>query len=173
MPKGQTLSLVVISLTLQCGASCADDHFNLPLTDKTLSGSPFQVVGQVELNETPVANQLESSWSGNVIARNVSKKAILMLVASLTLIGRHNRGSVRGPGDGATYMFSDDRFFRTDPIQPSESVQLWDIKPVSGHVECCINPLESPVRPKAEVAVRYVQFVDGSTFGDPQKPRMI
>lgn len=167
MHKKRTLFLIALFLVLKCCLSFAQEHFNVSLTDESVPGSPFKVVGQVQLDETVAGNQLESAWGGNVVARNTSDKAILWFVASLTLIGRHNRGSVRGPRDGATYMFSDDRFFRADLIQPDESVQMWDIKPVAGHVDCCVNPVASPAPPRAEVKMRYVQFADGSTFGDP------
>jgi hypothetical protein len=142
------------------------EQMNVPLIDRSSSGNPLEVTGQVLLQETVDGTQLESSWGERVVAKNISAKPILLLVTSLTLIGRHSRGVLRGPGDGPTYVVSDDRFFNKSLIRPGESLVLRDTKPDKSQVECCISPSERGSDPKAEFRVRFVQFADGSTFGD-------
>ena len=147
------------------------ERVNVAFVDKSLPGSPIGVSGQVSLREAVVGNQVESSWIERVVVKNISRKPFLMFVVSLTLIGRHNRGALRGPGDGPTYVLSDDRFFAKTLIQPDESLVLRDTKPEEGEVECCINPLEKGSDPRAEFRVRFAQFADGSSFGDREEAK--
>lgn len=44
-------------------------------------------------------------------------------------------------------------------------------KPGADQVQCCVNPLERASNPQAEFAVTFVQFLDGSHFGDPSSVR--
>ena len=146
----------------------AQEVFTVPIIDKTEAGSPFDVVtAQATLTETLQGNQLISAWGDRLSLKNISGKAILLYVVRLQLIGRHNHGLRQGPGDGPTYFLTDDRFFNPSLIRPGETVVVRDSKPGTGQVQCCVNPLEPASNPQAEFAVTFVQFQDGSHFGDP------
>ncbi len=163
--------ILVLSL-LQSLAAQQHERITVPLAENTAQGSPFEVVlGQIVLDETVAVDQLTSSWGGKVVAKNISGKQVLLVVASLSLVGRHNHGSVRGPGDGATYLLCDDRFFAPGAIKPGDALTVWDGTPDKERLECCLNPLDPVDVPKAEFRVRFVQFADGSTYGDSSEAR--
>jgi hypothetical protein len=171
MHKHCFVFLCVLCL-VQLSAAQHKERINVPFVDNTLQGSPFELTtGRVVLEETAAGNQLQSSWGEKVAVKNTSEKPILLVVATLSLVGRHNHGQRRGPGGGVTYVVADDRFFRADVIKPGDTLVLHDTEPDRGQTECCINPLEPANEPKAEFQVRFVQFVDGSTFGDPSQAK--
>jgi len=147
------------------------ESISVPLVDKTQAGSPIEVSGKVSLQETVAGNQVQWSWGQHVVAKNISGKPILLFTATLTQIGRHPRGKYAGPGDGPTYELGEDRFFAKNAIKPGESLVLRDTTPDTGQLECCINPLDESGQPQAEFQVLFVQFVDGSTFGDVSEAR--
>jgi hypothetical protein len=160
------LALLCLLCLAQVSAS-QPEPIRVSFVDETGTGSPIKATGQISLREVVAANQLGFSWGEKVLAKNISSKPVLLLVTSLTEVGRHSRGALRGPGDGPTYMLSDDRFFNETVIQPDEVLVLRDTTPDKMHFECCVNPLARDSEPKAVFRVRFVQFVDGSSFGDP------
>jgi hypothetical protein len=163
--------MLLVVLFLAQTLNAQPQSINVPLVDKTEVGSPFEVSGRVSLQETVAGNQVQWSWGQHVVAKNISGKPILLFVATLTQIGRHPRGKYAGPGDGPTYELGDDRFFVKNAIKPGESLALRDTTPDTGQLECCINPLDESGQPQAEFRVRFVQFVDGSTFGDSSEAK--
>ena len=146
---------------------------SVPLVDKSAAGRPLDVNGEVLLRETVRANELEWSWSERISVKNVSTKPILLFVATLTEIGRHPAPTDRSfsPGNGPTYQLEDDRFFSERLIKPGELLLLRDSTFGAAESACCINPLSQKRDPSAEYRVRFVQFADGSTFGEPGEGR--
>jgi hypothetical protein len=162
--------LICVFCLFQLSVEQPNQHFNVAFVDTSATRVPFEVtIKHVVLEESVSGNQLESSWSGEIVLKNISEKEILLLIASLRLAGRHNHGSIRGPGDGATILVSDDRFFTPDAIKPGSTFTVWEAAPGIGQAQCCIDPLENAQEPKAQFQVRFVQFSDGSTFGDPSE----
>jgi hypothetical protein len=164
-------ALLCVLCVAQASVAQKQERTDVAFVDKTPEGSPLEVAGQVSLQENIAGNQVEAVWGEKIVAKNTSTKPILLFVVSLSLLGRHSRGALRGPGDGPTYNLSDDRFFTEDVIKPGDTVVLRDSKPDAGKAECCINPLERGSDPKAEFRVRFVQFADGSSFGDPSEAK--
>src|ERR1051325_2038176 len=74
-----------------------------------------------------------------------------------------------GPRSDGGYELVIDRFFSERLIQPAERIPLPYGTGQRG--ECCINPLGEVNEPKASFHVEFVQFVDGSTFGNPATAR--
>jgi hypothetical protein len=116
---------------------------------------------------------LEWSWGENVAVKNVSDKAILFFVATISETGRHSIhvGRQAAPGDGPTYQLEDDRFFNEKLIEPGESLVLRDTKPGTPDVACCVDPLAGTHDPFAEYRLQFAQFTDGSVFGDSAEAR--
>ncbi len=155
-----------------CRSSAAQlEAITVPVIDKTGAASPFQVSGRFLLQEAVHGNQLEWSWGQKVAVKNVSGKPVLLFVATLTEIGRYPKGQHAAPGDGPTYVIEDDRFFSENLIRPGESLTLRDTEPGAPSVACCINPLAEKSDPAARYHLGFVQFADGSTFGDPAEAR--
>ena len=165
-----TISLFVLCL---CPSLALQQDFSVPILDKSGAGTPFQVDGKLTLRESTRANELEWSWGEKVTVKNVSDKAMVLFVATIVEIGRHSPpvGRHAALGDGPTFQLEDDRFFKEKLIEPGESFLLRDTEPGDPDVGCCVNPLAETHNPSAEYRVKFVQFGDGSVFGDPTEAR--
>jgi hypothetical protein len=150
----------------------AQEIFPVPLVDKTSPGAPFRVKGKVTLKESVQGNRVEWSWGEHVTVKNISNKAILLFVVTITEVGRHSAlgGRRVAPGDGPTYRIEDDRFFSERLIEPGESLVLRDTEPGNPDAACCINPSQAH-ETAAEYHLQFVQFANGSIFGDPAEAR--
>jgi len=150
--------LALLCLVLLSSRSLAQQTpIAIPFEDTSVAGSPIEVTGKISVREMIAGNQVTSRWEENVNARNISNKPILLLIGELVEIGPHS--------SNGGMLISIDRFFYQNVIQPEASIRL--ASGVKGHDECCINPLEEARDPKADFRVLFVQFLDGSTFGDP------
>jgi hypothetical protein len=168
--------LSALCLTLTCAFLCAssagqdsaDKIIEVPLTDATPSGSPLEVHGKALIHEVIAGPKLEWSWGERVVVKNASDKAITLLFATLTELGRHpESGRPAGLGDGPRYVIAEDRFFSETDIRPSDSVVLRNTKPRALGEGCCINSIDKVRVPQAEFKVLFLQYADGSIFGDP------
>jgi len=144
------LSLSLISFAQQ-------QPIDVPFEDAALTTSPITVTGKLSVLETVAANEVKSSWEENVSATNRSTKSILLLIGDLEAIGPHSNGGTRLTME----------YFFGDPILPGETFSL--VKRNFVQDSCCINPLHESHEPKAAFRLIFVQFLDGSTFGDPAK----
>jgi len=131
--------------------------YTVPVVDKSDSGSPLKISGTASFTELTVANSLKSSSSFKVDARNVGGKAIILVLASVDEAGPH--------GVGTYHVIQRDHFFWGN-IAPGESVALARGPLGRRPSACCVSPVGPANEPKAEIRVQYVQFIDGSTFGD-------
>jgi hypothetical protein len=161
----------LFSVCLSQHSAAQTETITVPVVDKTGAASPFQVSGGSVLQETLHGNELEWSWGQRVAIKNVSSKPIVLFVATLSEIGPHPRGLRAAPGDGSTYVLEDDRFFTENLIRPGESITLRDTEPGVPNVGCCIEPMVQKSDPTAQYYLHFVQFADGSVFGDPAEAR--
>jgi hypothetical protein len=136
----------------------------VPIEDKSGPGSPLQISGHVSFVETVIANKVTSSRSENVKARNISDKPILLLVASLEDAGPKSSGE--------DFDLVVDNFFKEKAMLPGEDVTLLQ-RPFGEHYTS--EPFRSTSSeerpPKAQFHLGFVQFSDGSTFGDSAAAR--
>ncbi|MGH9512723.1 MAG: hypothetical protein ACRD2U_11375 [Terriglobales bacterium] len=152
---------------LSAGQDVTDETLDFAINDATLGGSPLEVHGNALIHEVISGRQIESAWGANVVVRNVSSKPITLLFATLTELGRHPKGGhTGGLDDGPTYIIVEDRFFSAD-IEPSDSVVLRDTKPGALSPVCCVESTDEVRSPEAKFTVIFVQYADGSIFGDP------
>ena len=90
------------------------------------------------------------------------------MFATLTELGQHPESGHRGGlGDGPTYIITEDRFFSDTDIRPSVSVVLRNTEPGELGEGCCLNSIGNVRSPEAEFNVLFVQFADGSIYGNP------
>ncbi len=167
------LAVPLCALCLFPSMALQQEVFSAPIVDKSDTGGPFQVIGKVTLQESMRVNELAWSWGEKVAVKNVSDKPILFFVITISEVGRHSAPVARriAPGDGPTYQLEDDRFFNEKLIEPGDSLVLRDTSPGDPDVACCINQLADTHDPFVEYRLQFVQFADGSTFGDPSKAR--
>jgi hypothetical protein len=141
---------------LSQAAVAEQQAISVPFDNETPAGSPIETTGRVAVRETVAGNEVESSWEENVVARNISNKPILLLIGDLDENGPHSNGGVRRIIEN----------FFGYAIQPGDSIPFAESTLGSRHVECCINPLNEGRDARATFRVLFVQFLDGSTFGD-------
>jgi hypothetical protein len=130
--------------------------FTIPVQDKSDIGSPLEISGTISFTENLLANSITTASEYEVKARNISDKEIVLLVASFEEAGPH--------GGSRHHVLQFDDVFRAG-ISPGQSFVLSRSDRTTPSF-CCINLLSTAEQPKAEVRVRFVQFGDGSTFGD-------
>jgi hypothetical protein len=145
------LSVVLLSQVLLSQQKVID----VPFEDAGELGKPIEVTGKISVAETFAGNEVRSWWVENVTGKNVSTKPILLLIGILDAVGPHSDGG---------YELIIDRFFSERVIQPGDTFLFPGRK--SERSECCMNPLDNSRDPKAEFRIQYVQFLDGSSFGD-------
>jgi hypothetical protein len=146
--------IVTLLPVLLCSAILALAS-EIPIVDKPAAGSPLANSGTVVTDSSPEGStegppRYEDNWT----VANVSNKPILAL--QQTLIVRYDDGSER------VHEGSFEAFFSPTPLQPKASVTFSAQKGSEvGHAGGPSSPAT------AEVVVRWVQFADGTTFGDP------
>lgn len=131
--------------------------YTVRVLDKSDSRSPLKISGTASFTELIVANSVKSSSTFKVDARNVGDKAIILVLAFVDQAGPH--------GVGTHHVIQRDHFFWGN-IAPGESIVLARGPLAKRPSACCISPRAPANEPKAEIRVEYVQFIDGSTFGN-------
>jgi hypothetical protein len=130
------------------------EPIDVPFDGSALTGTPISATGKISVRETVAANEVKSSWEENVVATNRSTKPILLLIGDFDAVGPHSNGGTRLTME----------YFFGDAISPGETFSL--VERTFGQHFCCINPLNEARQPKAAFHLTFVQFWDGSTFGD-------
>jgi mannitol/fructose-specific phosphotransferase system IIA component len=137
-------------------AWCAAVEQRMEIRDLSDKGSPIQISGHMTLGYDS-ANQFPFSYQESLSIKNVSAKSILLMVVHLE--------ATSGPGSDET--FSQEYFFG-DPLAP-EQVEAHDF-PEQRFGTTLVNgepmPYKPDPRPAAQAHAEFVQFSDGSTWGD-------
>jgi hypothetical protein len=157
--------VVLVFFLLLSLASIAQDSDRLRVvsvyvTDKSAGGSPFAITGTLWLARRFYEGKLLASQDSELIARNISGKAIVTSVIVM------NTGNT-----ARTYQ--SEYFFSHDVLEAGGTLELaskrgwnsWTQSPAP-------NPRESESHvDKAEIEVSFVRFADGSIFGDKKVAR--
>ena len=162
--KFQAAILLPLCLTLSAWSQLT---FTVPVVDKSDPASPLEISGTATFTEQMVANSVTAFSEFKINARNTSGKGIVLLLAYFDEAGPH--------GGGTRHIIQIDYFFRRHiapgdlapgDLAPGDSFALTPSRPERRASACCINPLEPPTEPTADIRVQYVQFADGSSFGE-------
>jgi hypothetical protein len=127
----------------------------VPITDTLRNGSPVRNSGHVTFAEETSEKSVLTSYSQDWTVRNISSKAIVTLIESLTL------EFPDGYRSGGIEQY--DLFFHPGLMKPGDELSF--TRPASG-VQRVQKHNSSSGEPKCVVSVLWVQFADGSTFGD-------
>lgn len=147
----------IIALPLFLATSLGQLTFTVPVVDRSAPSSPLEISGTISFAESENDRPITSSIEYNVIARNLSQKTIVLLVASMDESAPH--------GKTRHHTLQFDNLFRLG-FAPGESFTLAQDSPEDRVPACCADPRAPANDPHAEVHVEYVRFSDGSTFGD-------
>jgi hypothetical protein len=146
-----------------CGQRPQENLARYDLQNLSSHRSPIQITGYVTLQDNPAEN-IRSYWV-HASAKNTSKKGIAAWFASLETGG--------GGGPELNLKESHDYFFTGDVLAPNDaeaiSAQSCSIRLVlrapNGNPDT--EKVEgSALHPTASVRVEFVQFTDGSIWGD-------
>lgn len=149
------VSNTITSLLVCCVAACAAD-VSVPIRDKSPSGSPVSSTGNVIISVTPLGTSTSiishrDEWK----ARNVSDKSIVALVATLSI--------VLSSDDKLSRIAQYEAFFHPVLANPGDEIDL--VADSRGGEAMKIKDIE-PFQSYCDVVLRWVQFADGTTFGD-------
>jgi hypothetical protein len=121
----------------------------LALVDTSGSGAPVSLSGTATIQNEP-----QHRFAFHISASNVSDKAILLRVIGVQIVGEGNEESPM------SIFRRDECFFGADlfAAYTSEALEVSDDRPHEQSTASAVN-----------IAVLFVQFVDGSTWGDPDE----
>ena len=148
------LGLLILLTSLYCAAATED--VSVPIADVSPSGSPFTNTGRAILSESATNSGMVLNHTEQWSARNHSAKSIVAVVETLRL--HYPNGSEMG----ITYQH--DTFFHPKPVLSGEDIEFMSVDPGTA----LRAPASQNVRDAScDIVVRWVQFADGTTFGDP------
>jgi hypothetical protein len=149
--------VALVGVLLVCLGIAAGEDAVLAIVDKSPAGSPLQNIGSVTFSETAVGGAgVAVSHRDDWTVKNVSQKPIVAIVE--TLLIRDDKAV--NVGREARY----DAFFHPTLAEPGQAISPFSQDFFEDHV---ISSKYTPlVSARCEVTVRWVQFADGTTFGD-------
>lgn len=130
-------------------------EITIPISDTSSPGAPVVNEGRVTIFEQAYNDKEMVSRSGEWRVKNVSSKPIVALVETLFL--RSPSGVTMEP------LAEYDAFFHPQLVAPGAAISL-SINPPGARV--IKRNSSGSTEATCEVVTRWVQFLDGSTFGD-------
>lgn len=132
------------------------------LSDASGHLSPVRIAGYVTFSDDP-SKVTRYSYQVDASATNVSNDSVLLLSVRFQTSG--------GSAPGLDYVYENDYFFREGALAPGalESVHLSPYgfgAPIVNGVPLVETIDPSALKPTATAQVKFVQFTDGSTWGD-------
>jgi len=149
----RTLLFVLLGATMLAG----DAAVRLPIADTSPLGSAVQNTGTVTVSEATVSGERLYSYTDNWTVRNVSRKAVVALVETMLLRFSNGQSLQR------TLQW--EGFFQPEVIEPGESLPQTTHDPAIEFHAGGKNGLS--YKSTCEVVLRWVEFADGTTAGDP------
>lgn len=143
----------IICVLILCLVALAAE--TIPLVDKSDPGSPIENEGIVTLTEWTADGKAFMSMQSDWKSTNISQKPILALMETMRV------QYANGHSESVTQEH--DAFFHPRTVSPGEVLPM-----VSGPAGTKVidEKYSKPATPVCEVAVRWVQFADGTVFGD-------
>lgn len=146
-------------LLLNLSASAA--NVSVPLAEKPLDGNPVHNTGTVVISEGASNGMLSMSFQTDWAIKNISSKTIVAVVE--TMLVQYSNGS----SDSVTEEY--DAFFHPQLLNPGDSFPMGSGG--SNGQKVIEDRHSGHSDPACEVAAQWVQFADGSTFGDVQQAK--
>jgi len=142
----------------------------VPVADHSPAGCPFSYSGTVTLLEQVGLDNRFEGYTGDLVVRNNSSKAVVAVVA--TVLVHYSNGLNVNSTDTEEYFWKPDLPGQELPMEVNplpKGVQLTE-HPVSGRTAESLGRRPQP--PSVEVITEWVQFADGTTWGDRQNPQV-
>jgi hypothetical protein len=149
--------LLATLLSLASSAFCVGEQIKMKVTDASDSGSPITVSGEVVFTDTQ-AGPTPYSFQATASATNVSGRDMLLVVVSFEVTGTHKFDLLETD--------QQDYFFSPHPLRPGAAQEFDSFSARYGPLAGRTEP-EHTEPPQATARLEFVQFADGSTWGDP------
>jgi hypothetical protein len=147
---------LLVALFGPSSASCSVSEQRLEIQDTSDKGSPIQISGYMTLRYDS-ENRLPFSYEESTSVKNVSAKSILLMVVRLE--------ASSGPSQDEKYS---QEYFFGDALAPGQ-VEV-NNNPEQRFGAAVVNgeplPYKKDPHPAAQAHAEFVQFSDGSTWGD-------
>lgn len=168
MSRVRFISLSLIAFWLLSNTSPAKGQsggVSLPIQDRSGGGSPLAISGSVNLSESISGNNVRISITDDILSRNISEKTILTMVVWIDVTPSY--------ASPQRFVRQYECFFAPDVIRPGDDHSL--SQPGRGQREDVepFDPGGASRQPLAEVRVVYVEFLDGTLFGNKELGRNI
>jgi len=151
---------ILLAILLWTGLKTAPQEgtrqFSIPLSDLSAPGSPLMASGEASFRVVKSLDRIDAHCTLYGELRNASSKTIIAFEASLDLIP--------GRAGCVHYDYQIDYAFDRDLLGPSSQYSL--SQDISTWEEVRPRGEYAPDPPKAELTVKFVEFADGSKFGD-------
>ncbi len=143
----------------------------VPVVDRSPADCPFSYTGTVTLLEHVGLDNTYEGYAGDLAIRNNSGKAVVAVVT--TVLVHYSNGL------NATQEDIEENFWTPTPDLPGQEFttplsavrpNALTEKPVSGRTAESVGLRPQP--PSVEVIARWVQFADGSSWGDKQNQQV-
>ena len=137
-------------------ASCTVAEQRMEIQDTSDKGSPIQISGYMTLRYDS-ENRFPFSYEESTSVKNVSSKGILLMIVRLE--------ATSGPGSDEKYS---QEYFFGDALAPGQVELNHNLEQRFGASVVNGEPLpyEKDPHPAAQAHAEFVQFSDGSTWGD-------
>jgi hypothetical protein len=145
------LSFVLLSAT----AFGSPQMLSIHMTDESPNDCPVTLSGLAVAKDEP-SKPLRYSFTTTIYATNNSQKSILLVVIKIAFTGT-GRFDISDTRD-------DDYFFASDTFNSRDTKKLEDFLGPMGAPQAKVENYS--LDPKASAEVAFVQFGDGSTWGD-------
>lgn len=133
------------------------DTVSVPINDKSVPASPLENAGTVTLSQFIEESNWLMSHAEEWTVRNRSSKSIVTIIE--TLLVHYSNG--RSEEIQSQYEL----FFSPDPLKPGSTTSFSSTRS-SPRTVSPLNHSQPLTTPSSEVFARWVQFDDGTTFGD-------
>lgn len=151
----------LVWLLILCGMSalCQDQvrSTTVSVTDLTAASKLISFAGQIEIRGRKTEGALHQRQNGRIAVRNVSGKPIVALIATI------KRGGFWGAEPPILYRH--DFFFKPHSFGPNDTIP--DIR-IDDDIALPQSELIAEQRPYVQANLQFVQFEDGTTWGDTQ-----
>jgi hypothetical protein len=148
--------VVWLVLLASTAAAWAQSESVLTVVQVSKAGAPVTVTGRVTAKDQP-SEVLRYSFEGDVEMTNISGRAILLMIVDLNIVSTLPIS--------LDYLEEDDYFFEPKMLEPGSIAELQRRLGRLGEPSRK-DDFTKEVKPSARAKVLFVQFSDGSTWGD-------
>jgi hypothetical protein len=147
---------VLVLLTLP-SIALAQQIYTAPIVEEAVGNSPLENTGVITLTKTIEGSTVARSYSGRWTVKNISSTPIVAFHEKLVV--------TFADGSGSSHEQIYDMFFGTKDLEPGATQDLSYEPDITERTRYAGSDAPSQ-KPTSEISERWVQFADGTTFGE-------